>query len=592
MFYSRGRIIAHRDTETGSELEFENNREAFKMGVPEEYLGLFKNFVPGKSVILSTEESDIFNIIGAGGNAIETTQADSHSEKGKINSSKGVISKEKNIVDEGSRPGGGIPQMAKNKQTKAFIYKPSVAITLDTSYTISELSYSTYADLYTVVTSCMPLIETRGTDYLFTLGIADETRKIDLRVFLSKLEELEKFCNPNVKIDFSLDFRKKENFYKIFRPGDILHIRNVKLGQGGNMALIHKSCTITKLANAIDINNQVELPTEPANLKAGRQIAYFSYFYCNFCAARPPGRTRCGKDKYISELEKNSYANVTGKVLFMECGHMTSVCITDFTCNTAFPSTARGTFPLNMLLYVNIFGKYNEMLRDVKIGDVCRFENIRIRDQTGYISSHMSESKSGLIAIVSDQAELDTLREREILYYRNNPTVGGGDDSTGKDPQKKAGKGYSARHQNYNADIKVRDDSEMAKLISAEIRKDFCAHSANAEYEVVFSAIRSIMKTGVYLIKCSVQNYTLRNSKYGPYLLLTLRDTHDTLRVMARQKIAKLLLNSRLLTMNLEFMCMMVLCMDLGKAKNYLVNMFFDDDGLIDISGKKRISLH
>jgi hypothetical protein len=242
----------------------------------------------------------------------------------------------------------------------------------------------------------------------------------------------------------------------------------------------------------------------------------------------------------------------------------------------------------------------------------------------------MSESKHGSISIVHDAYTLAKMREREALYYQGNSTemscdigdvnnvsnIGGAIDDDVKKidalPNKTNSRISStannvshniANNTSHNtlhntlhnisrnisasrASNKAYDNIDLTKFINPELVKESCYSSLNKDTPFKFSSIRDINKPGIYLIKCLVHNYTLVNTENGLCLILTLRDTDDTLKVMARRKLVKLLINSRMLSMNLQFMCMMILCLDVEKVQNYLINTFFEDGGLIDIIGK------
>jgi hypothetical protein len=171
MLIIRGTITARREEKEKVVIEIENKKERFGMAVSEEYYVVFRDFTVGKGIILSTDE-------------LESCGIKDNSSLGKC-----AAQSSRDLQDGRSLQNGC--SLHSGKPMQNFTYCPSIQATLDSSCTISNLSIASCIDLYTVVMTCRPLMEIKGTDYLFTLGIADKTGNIDLRVFVSGSQDLE-----------------------------------------------------------------------------------------------------------------------------------------------------------------------------------------------------------------------------------------------------------------------------------------------------------------------------------------------------------------------------------------------------------------
>ncbi|KAI4291150.1 hypothetical protein PAPHI01_0424 [Pancytospora philotis] len=471
--------------------------------------------------------------------------------------------------------GAQVPAIIRKKNGKehtAVTYGPSTAVHVVPHETIVNLKRSTYSSVYAVITGVRPLMPTQGTDLLFTLNITDETGETVLRVFISDVQDLQKFVASATPLDLALDYTCQENFSKIFRAGDILLIRNIKLGANGKFALMHKSCSLSVLANAQDLSGSGAHLKTASQTKLGPAVHHLAEFYASHCNSTVhshsprPGSQR-SKDKTIAELEPGAYADVVGKVVYIEQGYAINICITDFTLNKRVANRKKGKFETGMLLYVMIYGRHMADARDVQVGNICRFENLKIKEAGRHLSSHMSESKDGCIQIVRDERAIAQITERERAYYaRKN--------------QRASGSIYM---------VHEKDDAE--RELSEPFRINFPPSLNQSAINVTtndtgipiaFTKIRNISGPGAYFIKCRIESFALDSSPAGPCLQLQLCDTEDSIRVLARQKLTRLLLHSPLLVKRIMFKCM-VLCTSIEPGTYFMVNTLVEDDEITDL---------
>lgn len=451
---------------------------------------------------------------------------------------------ERLVLDVGGLRMQGSGRSADGKSCWTLAYTPSISVHKDAFSAVAGLTMASYADLHAVVTACKPLTATRGTDYLFTLTIADETGEIDLKVFIPSPSDLARLALPGAEADPAPDYRLAHHFERVFRPGDVLFLRNVKLGRGGKAALIHKSCHITKLLNASE--DVGALPDTPA----ARASSFLSHFYNERACLGLRGRKR------IEDLERNSYASVLGKVLHMEHGHMSSACITDFTRSRLVPAVRKGKFELNMILYVNVYGRHTAKLKNVGVGDICLFENIKLKDADTRLTSYMSESGEGNISVVRDSEAADEINERERRYYEEKGELCDG--------------GLYANNL-------VASDSDDQREVAGDGRFSPPADDENTLVREGPVHLASIRRAGVYLVRCRVKSYSLQTTKNGPCLRMVVDDPQSTLQVVARQRLTRLLVGSELLCIGAPLRCM-ILCLDSEKKINFMVSAFPDGE--------------
>lgn len=481
-----------------------------------------------------------------------------------------------------------------------FVYNASMAVQMDRMSTLGDLSPTSYIDVYAVVLSCKPPIETRGTDFLFTLEIADETRRADLRVFIATLKDFEKFV-PEGQASPGLDYRQEHNFSKAFQPGDIILARSVKLGHDDGTALIHRACNITRLWS-VGAADRAQGGAEASRQRDYLVIQFLSQFYISRSAEKRLSR----KGKVIAELENDMYFNVVGKVVYIEHGYMTTVCITDYTHNLLVPRTWRGKYETSMLLYIKIYGKHAEKARYIKIGDVCLFENVRINQINDYLVSHMSESKDGSISIVEDPMVLEELGECERRYEgkgRGEGASGGrsmhirADSLNGRaDGGLGSASGAGASDAPGKMNERAGDTKENAQNAVAESIKRFRVLDASEEFisnrgefrgagpaepsQACFTKIENMKNPGIYFTDCKVMDYRVIHTEAGLCIQITICDDHEgSLVVTARQRLTRSLLSNGNFKKGAQLRCM-VLRMDSSKNINFVVSAFFGNEGI------------
>lgn len=470
-------------------------------------------------------------------------------------------------------------------------YEQEMNIEIDGYSMVKELSVSTYKDIFGVVLSSMPLCATRGTDYLFTLEIIDESAKVELKIFIGSINEIEKFVCPEETSEFDadLDYTKKGNFEKIFKTGDILLLRNIKLMRNGNMALIHKSCVIKKMWSCNKDINEID-----KNIKDYMVIKNLYDFYLdNHCVKRHDKKRR-----RIEELEENIYFDIVCRILYVDHGYMVNVCVTDYTHSKLVPRIFKGIYELSTLLYIRLYGKYADMGRLLKVGDTCIFRNVRINTVGDCLLSHISESKTGSITIEQDRRMINEIIEREKVYkeYLQNRVVSTEDDEVGNEKlctgnvfNKKDLCNNRMNRKNKDTGPCSNKDTEPCsnKDTGPCGNKDTgpCSNKntelTNQEENIVvdFINLRDMNAPGIYFAKIKMEQYCILNTEKGKCLELVISDSFTAMRVIARQRLTKILADIDMDRLKNVFRCM-ILCIDSKPQRNFLVNVFLDDKSM------------
>jgi hypothetical protein len=165
---------------------------------------------------------------------------------------------------------------------KILHYSDKVQIFKDTYKRISDLTTKKYLDIVAVVTKYKSLVKTKGSDYLFSLVLADDSGFIELKVFL------------NIEEYYALS----EDKVNPFSAGDCVVVKNIKALYNKREAIIFKPCEIRKITNEteniyelnlfkylnlLNINPKEDLKNQRKILllKTSR-IEYFLIFWAKF----------------------------------------------------------------------------------------------------------------------------------------------------------------------------------------------------------------------------------------------------------------------------------------------------------------------
>jgi len=269
----------------------------------------------------------------------------------------------------------------------------------DRMSTIGELKHDFYTDVIACVTDCRPLIKTRGTDYLFSLCLTDETGSINLRVFLSSLAEFKKFIDDGSGEQPSEGnlqrYTDLDAFSKIFGKGDIVLAKNIKkMKNSTDVALMHKSTAIVKIRESDRLEKEDRLRVEILKdcFAQNRESKNLK------TVAKAPN---C-KAVRISGIRENSYFDIVGRVEYVDKGHTTMVGITDGTLNERVESSRIGKYSTGEILYIRLYGKHSEKGQILEKDRTYLFKNVRIIEIRDSLSGFMSESLEGDIIPAND----------------------------------------------------------------------------------------------------------------------------------------------------------------------------------------------
>lgn len=345
-----------------------------------------------------------------------------------------------------------------------------------------DLTKEKYSSVCAVLIKAYPPIKSKGTDYLFTLLIGDESAVIELKIFVSSPKSA-------YQMIIGMPSKTEIEFEELYNPGDIFMIPNIKLAPRTGVALLHKSVQLCKIGNA---NGNTLCKTKTTNKLAYQVVKYFSISYTKIVEKRKKKKVKLK----IEELTEGRYFNIIAKLLYTEIGIPTILCVSDFTNNKRMPDLKRGKYKLGMLLYIKAYGEHATKVQKLINGEVYVFENIKLATFQGCITAYMSEGTFITIYKAQNEEEIEELAEREKKYEEMNVVSKKIDEPIVK-----------------TKDKRIKEDDRLRKCKIADIgpvgmyviraRIKICMHKGN---------LYGIIADGIDILWCRVLN---RDAKEG-----------------------------------------------------------------------------
>lgn len=476
-----------------------------------------------------------------------------------------------------------------------LVYSGRMAIDRDRYLRISDLTDNGYSTLYGVLLSSLPLTYTRGTDLLFTLYISDGLSKISLKIFVSSTEMLGNILVDGFTFDPTVDYTQEKHFNQLFRAGDLLKIKNLKMDASGRFALANKSCKIEKPWT--NSNPKKPADSKLPNFTIIRYLSeYFSTAAESFLAS--------SKCKTIEELEDEIYFDIIGKITYIDRSYPITVCITDYTHSRLIPRMIKGTYETSTLLYVKLFGNHSEKTHGLNIGDIVVFKNLKMAVSRDSLSAYMSESKSGSAYISRHSKYNSELNEREKTYWngiklnspskRRQPGMGctrPAAPCAAITPPPSPILQVDSEHTNKltqqarQPDENSNNGSSIAGVAQPEHRPAHSSECVKFDNGHVFTITRLLNFTisGIYFCRVRMDKYSANETRAGVFLQMVLVDGNAALRVIARPRMSNILLSNNMLSSKEPFKCAVLF---LGRSrKSYLISVFVDrmeESGLIE----------
>lgn len=297
---------------------------------------------------------------------------------------------------------------------KVFVYCPScstsshdlldnqgeILVLPDIFTPLAELSKDKYSTACCVLIKTYPPIKSKGTDYLFTLSVVDEGSRIDLKIFMPTMLDFHRMLQDSTSTaDTCLETQ--------YQSGDIFIIKNIRKAMKEGVALIHKSSELQKIGNVH--NNK---SNRPINQPTDMVVQYFCQVHKDLYYRSPPRMTI-----KIEDIKADQYFNVIGKLIYVDHGMPTTLCIVDYTSNPLITRNKKGLYNLNMLLYIKAYGKHASSSKNLVVGSVYFFENLKTSFWDGCLVAYLSEGKYGGITLETNEFMLKRIMERESEYF-------------------------------------------------------------------------------------------------------------------------------------------------------------------------------
>lgn len=435
-------------------------------------------------------------------------------------------------------------------------FNRNIKITKDPFKYISDLRKDKYNDIIAACTRSKSLIQTKGTDYVFSLDLIDFSGAIELKVFTTQ-EEFQSFID---------DTTSKEPF----SSGDILLIRNVKMSNRDSVALIYKPCLISKIKNSDDLSDP--------SIFVQRAIAKIlnEKFRQNFISKNIISK----KNLQIKDLKDHCFFNILGKVLSCDYDINPSIKITDFTSNPNI-SDSSSNFPNSMILVIKLFGQHSYLVDRITVGGYFYFSNIRCKSFSPFIVAFMHDSLEGDIISVSSEDLLKDIKESETVY----------------DEMKSKGNYHSCEIQNSSLLLDIEMNStlpnienellETSKSVENESNEllETSKPIENTELEnksleceisnyLPTLKIKNIKLPGVYLSYCFLTEIWHSPDLSNLYSILKVKEEEKDYRFKTKKNLTKKMLLNDKITIGKMFKCLVLL---VGTGEFFMIDIFYDD---------------
>lgn len=444
-------------------------------------------------------------------------------------------------------------------------------ISKDNFCLLADLDTYEYNNSYACVVSVWPLYKTKGTDYVFTLKLADNSGESTVKIFISSINNLKKFMKEE-EFNKDTDYSDINNFNRIFKGGDIVLVKNIKKIKEKSVCLIHKSSCIYKIKNINEIKeNDSKIKSINESIKEKHTDSFKSdeefiikeledFYIENYFNK---------KTLKVEEIQKSCYFNIIGEIIYIneEDIFEKTICILDYTSNSHVISEFRGNYPLNMLLYIKLYKKNFE--DNIKIGQICHFKNLRIDTIRDCLLAYVGENTDYKIDLMQTGNEVEKLLERKRMYLVRINQAAEHINCLNADKTSKETAEHNAEHNNsINNDKKSEETAEHNAEHINSINND-----KNSVFDDInFVLLKSITIPGIYYVRINVDKIEVLSSKRGKYIEVQIYDDSKTITAIIRQKLTKKLMSMGLKILNQTIECIL-LSVNVKTQEFYIVDL-------------------
>ena len=444
--------------------------------------------------------------------------------------------------------GDEIPQ-----DTEELTYSQDMVLGPDTFTRIPQLENERYSSIFLLILSVRPLIATRGTSLLFTLTTTDGTVSRDVRLFIDDITELQRYASPKHRLDLSLDYSLVENIHKVVKPGEIIHFGMARVLPSKNDILLHKNTTVKHVMDCSAPGSGNIDMSDPAFLLVNFFRAYFLGAGCLRAASEKVFSKRL---KRVEELQEHSYCDLIAKVLMVGTDYPLALTVSDY---THFPSAKRlavGSYELSLLVIVELFGDHAINHRDVQVGDVLCFRNLRIKAvKDGTLRAHIGETSTATIEPVVDARALLEINSRESTYWNGIKYMGG------------------------TVETLIRRSVPNADEILKRVAKTTIESPKKEKNSLSLVCFKEMTAPGLYFCEAKMKSFFPMTSQSGEQCIgVVLEDTSGSMQVVLKGCLIEAVVNAKSFSLCDTFRCM-ILFQGAG-LESALVSVFFNDEGI------------
>ncbi|KAI5149713.1 hypothetical protein ENBRE01_1077 [Enteropsectra breve] len=455
---------------------------------------------------------------------------------------------------------------------------------------LEELSRKNYSDVYGYIESYLYLTKSKGSDYFFSLVVSDETDKYTVKFFLSDITDFKNYLPLDKQgtdiEDYILRGDECSLMELAFKKGDVVLLRNIKAFNNiTKIAVAHKNSKIEQLDTEDALQKYEKLQASGKLAQKHLEIAKTLLLLEKESVVEAVDESFSrSKAKEIKDLAPNIFADVTGKIIFIEESNVVTLGIIDFTENRlCHYGHSNSKYPCAMILYVRIYGKRKEKTRNLRVNDICVFKNLKVATVDSGINAYMSESLEGSIDKETRPVAIEIFKRREQEFNEKNGIkikIPESCNISSRDLEIE----YS-HPQNKVKKINTENTSTISKRNSiSNIEDEPSEHNLKDDVHKIikYTSIKNIKMPGIYYVKCQISEHREYVSSSGLYLRAILKDASGAISVTVRQKLTKFVVNGNMLATK-DWLRGIVLIVEEDGSMNYLVSLFYDDDALLEI---------
>jgi len=438
-------------------------------------------------------------------------------------------------------------------------YSKSIKIARTPFKWVSDIKKDWYCDMIALCNEYKPLVKTKGTDFLFSIVLVDQTGTVELKVFIDQAH-----------YDRVIASNKGEPF----KRGDVLLVRNIKRGGSSTTAVTTKPCIISKIAGC-----DVALPPSPEASFVEWATARFILDNCTTPSMRAvlsrkvPLPFSSAKMRTISEITDKSFFNIIGKVIHCDPDQEPTISITDFTVSDLI-APGVGLFPNNMVLVIRLFGQHLAYLKKVKARGYYMFENIRIHAFGELMEAYMHDNLQGSVTPIADDLVLADIRTREEAFH-SRPEAGRGERSSGGGERSSSGVDIprppvqEVPPRRPVAVQQIRVASSTGEVCRLKELPRFCGSE-----NIPSVQIAQMVNPGIFLCICRVKEIVRPADLQTASTVVTVVNYGVEFRLRTKKNLNQKLMGQDIILVGHDYKCLILRS---GQCTLFLVDIFAND---------------